>query len=182
MSDAVPLSSSDVRALLENVSARIGSVARLHRLLHRSEGKGDVDVGEYLEEVVDAVLSSINNVHRIDHSFAVPMQCVLTPAAAAGLSLFVCEAITNAVKYSHPGGVHGRISVSAERVGAGLRVEVADDGVGFPENFDSAAPTGDGMSIMSSLASQVGGTLSFESSPLGLTVRLDVPSSANRAL
>jgi len=54
--------------------------------------------------------------------------------------------------------------------------------VAEPASAQGGEVGGEGMSIMSALASQVGGTLSFDSSPLGLTVRLDIPNIAIRAL
>ena len=59
---------ADVRALLQEMSVRIDSVGRLHRLLMHRDGKAIVDLSAYLREVVDAVVGSLSQ-RRAARSF-----------------------------------------------------------------------------------------------------------------
>jgi two-component sensor histidine kinase len=94
----------------------------------------------------------------------------------AGIGLLVAEAMTNAFKYSHPSGVPGTSTVTARR-GRGLVIEIADDGVGLPESFDPNNGKSAGFRVMRAAADQVRGRLSFEQTPLGLRVRLEIPAA-----
>jgi two-component sensor histidine kinase len=59
-----------------------------------------------------------------------------------------------------------------------LVIEIADDGIGLPENFDPKTDGGLGFRIVRSLASQLGATIHFDSSELGTSVRLEMPVPA----
>lgn len=167
------VSSRDVRDLLAAISARIDSVARLHRLIRHFGGAASVSVGDYLKDVAEAAVSSING--EDDVFFELVADRVVNPRTAAAIGLFVCEAVTNSVKYAHPTGIPGKIRVSAETDGDHFVVAVTDDGVGLPEDFDPEAATSTGFVVMKALATQAGGLLSFESLPIGLATRLAVP-------
>ena len=78
------------------------------------------------------------------------------------LTQIVAEALTNAIKYAHPAGQTGTIIVRCRRDAAGLRVEVADDGVGLPRGFDPKADSGYGTRLLTGLARHLGATLSFD--------------------
>ena len=57
-------------------------------------------------------------------------------------------------------------------------VEVEDDGVGLPENFDPWRDGGLGFEIIRGLSQQLGAKLLFDSDGIGLRVRLMVPKVA----
>jgi two-component sensor histidine kinase len=51
-------------------------------------------------------------------------------------------------------------------------VEVTDDGIGFPENFDPSTDGGLGFALMRALANGLSAELQFEHSTLGVCARL----------
>ena len=96
---------------------------------------------------------------------------------AAPVELIVREAVANAIKYAHPTSVPGKIAVDCERdATGGLVVTVMDDGVGLPENFDPACDGNTGFRVMRALSERLGGSLAWKSTPLGLRMRLRVPT------
>ena len=103
-------------------------------------------------------------------------RCEIDRDRAELIGMTVAELTANAVKYAHPAGAPGRIDVRCRETADGvLIVSVADDGVGFPDNFQPRAHTGLGMRVVRSLARQLSAELEFDSHPLGLTVTLTVP-------
>ncbi len=98
---------------------------------------------------------------------------------AALIVVVIREAVSNAIRHAHPTGVPGRITVVCQddRKGS-LVVGVTDDGVGLPENFDPLRDGGTGLRIMRALSERLNATLSFQSTPLGLNMRLRVPHVA----
>ena len=107
-----------------------------------------------------------------------PQRTTIFPGASP-VALIVSELITNAIKHAHPAGAPGRIVV---RCGANLAgcvyVEVEDDGVGLPENFDPWRDGGLGFEIVRGLSQQLGAKLLFDAEGIGLRVRLTVPTMA----
>jgi two-component sensor histidine kinase len=95
---------------------------------------------------------------------------------AIPLGLLINELVTNAAKHAYPGG-SGVIQVAGERRDAELHVEVSDQGVGLPADFDIDQPRASlGFKVIKSLLSQLGGRMMVVSNkPKGATIRLEVP-------
>lgn len=109
-------------------------------------------------------------------------RCAVPPGVAAPLVLIVTEAITNAIKYAHPTGVPGKVVVSCQQdLKSAIAIQVTDDGVGLPENFDAASDGNTGFSLMRASSERLGATLAFKSTSLGLEVSLSVPRAASLA-
>jgi signal transduction histidine kinase len=82
----------------------------------------------------------------------------------------IAEAVTNAAKHSGA----GLVRVSCALAGAGVRVEIADDGTG-----GAAVTPGGGLQGLADRAAAVGGTFRLASPPGGPTrLVLDVPHRA----
>ncbi|HEX3367628.1 sensor histidine kinase [Phenylobacterium sp.] len=173
--DRQPLSATDARLVLEEVEVRIQTVGQLHHLLALGENGGLIDVSEYLRSICGILSQSVCSSRSID------LRCdartaMIAPQAAALLGLIVTELVTNAVKYAHPAGTTGRVSVLCRHDrGGGLILSVSDDGVGLPEGFDPRVDGGLGMRVVRSLADQLDAELDFDSGPLGLTVTVTAP-------
>ena len=96
------------------------------------------------------------------------------------IGLIVGEAVGNAIKYSHPTGVAGKITVQCRHHDkGGIAIDVTDDGVGLPENFDPALNGNVGFRMMRALSERLEAALAFESSSLGLGVCLHMPNKPN---
>lgn len=164
-----------VRSLLDEISARIDAVAHLHGLLAKAEHGEPVELSDYLREISNMVVSTLTirgNSQLIDVSNS---ECRIAPERALTIGLIVGELVTNAVKYSHPAGVEGKITVGCSRAGGTIVVEVTDDGVGLPEGFDPAESGGLGMRLVRSLADQLKAKLVFADTGAGLSVHVRVP-------
>ena len=82
--------------------------------------------------------------------------------AAVPLGLLVTELVTNAYKHAFPHGRRGQVVVSIRQVPeGGVRVAVADDGVGLPPGFEPSCARSLGLQLAAALARQLGGELSF---------------------
>jgi two-component sensor histidine kinase len=84
------------------------------------------------------------------------------------LALFVVEALTNVFKHAFPqADARGTVSVLLKPSGAGHRLTIEDDGVGFSN--DTIKP-GIGDRLLKVFARQVHGTASVDSKPGSGTV------------
>jgi two-component sensor histidine kinase len=163
--------------VLQEVAARIDTVGRLHRLLsHRPRFTG-AEVGDYLREIALSVILTLTGSRPAPRFSADVRGSALTPAQALSVGLIVGELVTNSIKYAHPAGVPGEISLRCERTswGASL-IEIADDGVGLPQGLDPMTGGGLGLHLVRSLADKLDADLTFEQSDLGLVTRLLVPA------
>jgi two-component sensor histidine kinase len=165
----------EVQLTLKEFAARLETVARVHRVLSQSDDGDPVDVDGYLRSIAERMLSSLSLAGEMKLRCDLRASCVLSSEKAITLGLLVGELVTNAVKYAHPAGVAGIISVEASMTRDGILINVSDDGVGFPEGLDPLEGGGMGLRIIQGLTAKLGGTISFENYGLGLSCTLLVP-------
>ncbi len=176
------LSGKDVQRLLEDFAGRLETVAEIHRLLAHRPGGAPVDVAEYLDRIAQGLVSSLTATSQTSIQCLFPMRLVLPAEQAVALGLLVSELITNALKYAHPAGVAGAITIEASTDDDGaIAIEVGDDGVGLPDDVDPLQSQSLGFRTIRLLASQLGASVSFDNHGLGLSCVVHIPY-AERAL
>ena len=143
------------RALSE-VRARIDVIAMLHQRLYQTGRHDRVDLGAFLSDIAGSTLRALNAGERFTLELACQPGLLLPVEQATPLAIITSELFTNALKYAHPDGSPGRISVLLEQDPSGeVRLVVADDGVGLPASFDPSRSTGVGMKVVTALCRQV---------------------------
>jgi two-component sensor histidine kinase len=141
--------------LLDDIDARIEVMAKLHNYLARACNGNRVNLGDFLQEIA---------------------RMIGTLGPAGMMDLTTAELLTNASKYAHPAGLPVKVRIRCETKDDGaFLVEVTDDGVGFPENFDPCTDGGLGFQLMRALADGLAAELQFEHDPLGVCARLVKP-------
>ncbi len=101
---------------------------------------------------------------------------LLFPASQAVRVELIAEALLdNAIAHAHPSGVYGEIVLRCVRDGDGALLEVADDGVGLPEEFDADGHRG-GLTLAGLLCAEIGSRLHLNSGACGLQALVRIPS------
>jgi len=177
------MGSEAVSLILGEVTARIATVAWLHRFLSEQPEADRLDLNDHLRELCETLVSALSDPQRVKLVSGESADCVVRSDEVVPLCLIVTEVVTNSLKYAHPTGVPGLLSIDCRRETDGsLVVEVADDGVGLPEGFDLATADGTGSRTIRVLAKQMGAQVSLESRPIGLLFRLRLPSAGPHAV
>lgn len=148
---------------LRQCQARVLTIARVHELLYRADDASRIPLVEYVESLVAGIddISALAPRVRIETDVD---DVLLSVESGVPCGLILNELITNALKHGFGGERSGTIRVSARRSRASeLTVEVSDDGVGLPENFDTHQSASLGLTIARRLASQLKGQLEFKS-------------------
>jgi len=164
-----------VCVLLDGIVARIQVVATLHRSLARDvNGKG-VSLAEFVKEISETIGSAGphgNAQLTIDGSAGAHIHS----RHALPTGFIIAELLTNASKHAHPTGLPVKVHIHCDAKDDGsFMVEVTDDGVGFPENFDPSIDGGLGFQLMRALANGLHAELHFEHDSLGVCARLVKP-------
>jgi two-component sensor histidine kinase len=157
---------AEIAEALNDTAGRIEAVARLHRLLCYSM---DGQIAAKFLETICADAASFAGVDGAQVSCSVSLAQEPSAERLRSLGLLVHELVVNALKHAHPSGIAPFIAVQCSRDAHGaLALNVRDDGVGFPEDFDPHVDGGFGFRMMRQLAKQLDALLVFESTPLGL--------------
>jgi two-component sensor histidine kinase len=168
-----------VQSLLTEVAGKVIGVGHLHRRLTDLPHGESIDLGDYLIESSQSLVKSlalegqVGIVHRLD------ARCPVKAEQVQPVSLIVGEIIMNAIKHAHPTGIPVEIFIACGRNAAGrMVVEVGDDGIGMPENFDPKRDGGIGLRLIRQLAASVPAELLIESDSLGTRFRLTLSLDA----
>lgn len=156
---------------LEEVEQRLLDALQELRLAVDSLEPMDGDLGVVLGNVRHRMRSAIEHsgvkLHwRVGE---LPHVSYLTPQAILAVQRIILEALTNSLRHSKASAV----TVSAQAEGGWLRIQVADDGVGFKE---PSPASGRGLENLRRRAAGLGGTLDIQSARgAGASVILRLP-------
>ncbi|MBX3246244.1 MAG: PAS domain S-box protein [Myxococcales bacterium] len=152
--------SEEARAMLDESRLRIQSIALVHEQLYRSADLAGVDLGLYLRGLVGAIRASYGaeGIEVEAHASDV----VLDIEAAVPCALIVAELVSNSLKHAFPTR-RGRVTVTALLDAEGAVVlEVADDGIGVPPDFDWERARSLGLRLVRDLTRQLRGQVTLE--------------------
>jgi two-component sensor histidine kinase/putative methionine-R-sulfoxide reductase with GAF domain len=163
--------SEDVRDALKDAASRITTIAQVHDHLWCSTKIGFVDIADFAGELCKKLQETFS--HTVGCTFG---HLMISADKAIPLGLLINELVSNAAKHAYPDGTGG-IQVSGERRGDDLHIEVTDQGVGLPKDFEIDQPRASlGFKVITSLLAQLSGRIALASNqPAGTIVRLDVP-------
>jgi len=151
-------SSPEVQRALDDVARRVNVIATVHNYLQLSRHEGLIDMAEYVPKLCEALKDALLGPQSIWlEARAVPVE--LPPDKALSIGLIVNELVTNAIKYAFAEDVTGgRVLVDLSRQGDNLLLKVEDNGRGYP----SDAAQGLGSRLVTTFATQLGGTASWD--------------------
>ncbi len=166
-----------LRQSLMEARGRISVVAAMHQRLYSTSQHDRVDFGEYVEELATDTVASLGSSSQIRLETKIEPGITVILQHAVAMALVVTELVTNALKYAFPDGREGVISVQLLQSGENLVIEVSDDGVGLPQDFDPNRRGGIGMRIVTSLVKQLRGELQIEANTPGTRFRINLPAA-----
>jgi PAS domain S-box-containing protein len=152
-----------ILSIFKDTEHRIRAMALVHEKLYQSEDLSEIELGSYLEEVINSL--AVNMVQAGKLSVDINVEAVaISIDYAIPLGLVINEIVTNSLKHAFPGARTGTISLQLYRhQDKKIKLEISDDGVGLPGNVDIHESNSFGMQLINSLIKlQLRGALSVE--------------------
>lgn len=143
-------------AAFEEGRKRLLAMVLVHEKLYQSKELSNIDFGDYVRSLVGALLES-SDAHRQFNIDVVTDDLSLPIESALPSGMILCELLTNVFKYAYPDGQTGKTNVRVHGEDTTVRMSVADDGVGFPADFDPGAVSSFGWQLIRSLVAQLDG-------------------------
>ena len=165
----------EVVAAFESASARLDTMARVHRRLYDPTSI-DMPVEIYLRELLADVIGSTG---REGVEIAVDCEVArLDVNRLTTLSLIVSELAVNSSKHAF-NGPGGRFEVNLLRSpdSATYTLRVRDDGPGFPDGFDPTTSDRLGFRVLNSFARSLNGQMAFRNDG-GAVTEITFPAKA----
>ncbi|MBE7174725.1 MAG: sensor histidine kinase, partial [Williamsia sp.] len=171
------LHDSTAQTAIKDSQNRVQAMALIHQKLYQSNELDQVNMAEFIEEIVDYLKESFSppsSVHIVLD--LAPIQ--LNVNLATPIGLIINEAFTNALKYAFPqkaGSAHhsGTIRIELQAVHDQLcRLVIRDDGVGFPAGLNAKNTNTLGLTMIQGLSKQIGGKLQMSQNQ-GVHIQLE---------
>ncbi|MDL1898586.1 GAF domain-containing protein, partial [Anaerolineae bacterium CFX7] len=147
-------------AMFRESQARVRSMALIHEKLYQSKDLARIDFSGYVRELMVYLFRSYTvSPDQIQTEFEMG-EIYLGIDTAIPCGLIISELVTNAMKYAFPNGRRGRLAIALHpRDDGNLVLRIADNGVGFPDDFDWRESDSLGLQLVSTLTSQLHGKM-----------------------
>lgn len=147
-----------IRAINES-RHRMQAMSLIHQKLYQSENVAFVNMQTYIRELSGYLEASFNSSKNIYFELNVdPIELDISQAIPIGLILN--ETITNAIKYAFVNTESGMISIAMKSIDGGeVMLDIRDNGVGLPEDFEVSKGDSMGMRLVRGLVKQIDGKL-----------------------
>jgi len=155
----------DARGIFKESQNRAKSMALIHERLYRSGDLKSIDFADYIRSLTRDLFNTYSTENGRVKLVMNVEDVMLDVNHAVPLGLIINELITNSLKYAFPDEQEGIISINFYKDGDEYLLEVSDDGVGIPTDFELDKSDSLGMLLVNSLTSQIQGQLELERSP-----------------
>ncbi|WP_420575363.1 tetratricopeptide repeat protein [Ekhidna sp.] len=143
--------------------ARVKAMSLIHQKLYQNENISEIDFEDYSQQLLsqlDAVYKKAEK--QVKHAIDVK-GISLDIDTAVPLGLILNELISNAYKYAFDDVDEGELKITLERTDdKHLQLEVADNGIGLPADFNIDTAKSLGLKLVNILTKQLKGTLQIE--------------------
>lgn len=121
---------------IEEGRNRVKAMGLIHQNLYQEENLVGVNLPQYIEKLTDNLLDSYKLHESKIHISRKVEELSIDVDTLIPLGLILNELISNSLKYAFEGRNEGNIHLHIGKSKEGLLVEVADDGVGLPRDFN----------------------------------------------
>lgn len=150
--------SEEVKAALQESVNRISSISVVHEFLSQQDAEF-IDVAEVTKNILELVIQNMLE-PDFDLQTSFNGQTVILPSEqASSLALVINELIQNSIEHGFIGRQEGKIGVEIATFADTYKIEIYDNGIGMPADFNPQASNSLGLQIVRTLIeSDVGGT------------------------
>jgi len=154
----------EIKTLFKEIKNKIFSMSLVHMHLYDSKNLCHLNLKDYLNSLLNLFKRSyVDSIQNI--SIQTDMQDInVLMDSAVPLGLAFNELILNIIKHAFPNNRLGKIKIQSYLDNQEMIVlQVSDDGIGLPKNFDFKKDIGIGLEIMFGLVEdQLGGKVAIE--------------------
>ena len=161
--DMKSMKTRDKKAIdfFEDLKSKIFTISIIHAQIYNSKSFTSVDFEEYVFQLV----KYIQQIFSYDTSITVDMDVMpvqLEANQAIPCALALNELLSNSFKHAFKDRDTGRIKISLKKRAKKISLIIKDDGVGFPEDFNSTKTSTLGVKFVKNLVQrQLKGTIKF---------------------
>jgi PAS domain S-box-containing protein len=152
-----------IRSLMKESQSRLKSMALVHEKLYEGGDLTLVNFGQYISDITDHIRNAYPN-NGVDIDVQLNVNDVrLNIAQAVPCGLIMNEVLTNCFKYAFVGRLTGSVQINFEEKGDYFILEIIDNGIGLPNDYNIAKVKSLGITLIRTLTSQIKGSFDISS-------------------
>ncbi len=148
--------------VLDESQNRISTMSFIHESLYKNSDFSSIGFSDYLERLTQNLIHSYSHVTTGVELISELDDVHINLKQAIPCGLIVNELVSNCLKYAFKGRSSGKIYLRVKRVGSTLEIQVSDNGVGLPNDFDFETNESLGVYLVQALTDQLDGTLTVD--------------------
>ena len=148
--------------ILKECQNRIKTMAFIHESLYQNKDFSQINFSEYIVTLVKNLFYSFEaNQQKIRANFDVePILLNLDTSIPCGL--IINELVSNALKYAFKDRDEGVVFIELKKIGGKIKMVVADNGRGIPEDINYKNTETLGLQLVNTLTEQINGSISMK--------------------
>jgi PAS domain S-box-containing protein len=153
----------EAKGMFKDSQNRARAMALIHERLYQSKDLKRIDFADYISTLAIDLFNTYQiNQDRITLDLEIE-ETLLDVNTAIPLGLILNELISNSLNYAFSDGKHGKINISLKKTTENQFIlEVFDNGIGIPQDFDIKNTNSFGLQIVSILIDQIQGALEID--------------------
>jgi two-component sensor histidine kinase len=156
-------SNTQLQQLIKKIQKRIMSVATIHQRLYESDNLEGLDLKSYLEVLTQDIQASFSGETKQIECKVKGESISLNNKQMTPFGLLMSELLINSFKHAFEGRKQGTIEIQLERENGEYQIDVKDDGVGLPDDFNLEDPESMGSQLISSFLEQLNADIDWNS-------------------
>jgi two-component sensor histidine kinase/Tfp pilus assembly protein PilF len=154
----------NVLSSIKEGQSRVQAMSLIHQNLYQSEHINDVDIENYLKELVKYLSDMFTGSDKKIEVEVSAENIQFDIDTAIPLGLIVNELVSNAYKYAFANKESGKIKIGIKPINeVDYELHVDDDGIGLPEDFNPEKNKSLGLKLVKILSKQLRGKFSSKS-------------------
>ncbi len=160
---AMKLRDRTTRDHLLNAVMRVKSMGILHNKLYRYDDLENIDFKKYLHFLIEEI-RNVFSIHKEKIIFNINCDdIILNIDTAIPCGLIINEIIINSIKHGFPENNKGQINISIKQERDWYFLDIDDNGIGLPPDFEKDKHSNLGMDIIWNLVKQLDGSVTIKS-------------------
>lgn len=164
--------------VLQDSQNRIHSVGLIHEKLYQTESLSDIDLGNYIKDLVEAIHGTFTE-FQDDVILKFDLDTIeADPDRVIPCGLLVNELVINAYKHAFKKGKQGRLDITLKQQNGQILFQISDNGPGLPSDFKMDKDGSLGTMLIASFADQLNAKMEIDSKEgNGTTFTFTIPQN-----
>ena len=161
---AITIDDKNTLQLIKEIQNRIRSIALVHEKLYQSKDLSNVNLKDYVTDLIHALLISYEGSKERISIRADVDNIFLSLDTVTPCGMIISELVSNSLKYAFPEERKGEITIEFHSTGHGeVKLRISDNGIGLPKGLDFRSAKSLGFKLIRKLTEdQLRGTAELE--------------------